>query len=50
MSEHENFSAGEEDRTASLADMQYVGSLLSERMDATKKASEDPLSQVNRSN
>ena len=46
MPNHEDFSASEGDRTASPADMQYVGSVLIERMDAKKKASEDPMDPV----
>ena len=46
MPNHEDFSASKGDRTASLADMQYVGSVLSERMDPKKKASEDPMDPV----
>ena len=46
MSNHEDFSASEGDRTASLADMQYVGSVLLERMGAGEKASEDPMDPV----
>lgn len=46
MSNHDDFSASEGDRTASHADMQHFGSVLLERMGAGEKASEDPMDPV----
>jgi hypothetical protein len=48
MTEYEDFAMSDEESSVSLADMQYVGLVLGERMDATNRESENPLDPVTR--